>query len=451
MGFFYYFMVASFSGHYIKVIAMSNTNQNQNPETSTEESKVATPICEMTLEQLKEIMPCKGYSYINKDNKEMFIRWFELNDLNTPQINALSDKQMCDIYDDEKGMLLRTVKRMRAMDIRTRPATLDRLQIEAVRSAVSADSIAQGMADSIIKAVLSANEKAVSSEDVRRIVREEMPLRQSQGTKAKPQVIEIRQPERDPVLIEGLVHKEFSHVLKMCPVENVMLVGGAGSGKTTIARQVAKALSLPFYFTGAVQHEAKLLGFINPHGKYVETSFYRAWTQGGIFLMDEMDASDPQALLAINASLDCNLCDFPCGVVEKHKDFHFIGASNTFGKGATMDYIGRNVQDEAGRSRWYYIGIDYDEAMEESLALSFAPASIALGWCKYVRAVRKAVENLCERHVVSPRTTIKGVKALSLGIDRDKVENAVLWHGMDDERKKRVLEEAKKICGGLLP
>lgn len=434
---------------------MSNTNKNQNQtdnETSNEtDEPKAKPICEMSLDELKLAMPCQGYCYISKENKEMFLRWFELQGLNQAQINALSEKQMCDIYDDESGMLLRSVKKMRAMDIRTRPSTLDRMQINAVRDAVNAESIAQGMADSIIKAVLSANERSVSSDDVRRIVREEMPLRQSQGTKAKPTVIEIRKPDCDPVQIEGLVHSEFSHVLKMSPVENVMLVGGAGSGKTTIARQVAKALGLPFYFTGAVQHEAKLLGFINPHGKYVETAFYRAWTQGGVFLMDEMDASDPQALLAINASLDCNLCDFPCGVVEKHKDFHFIGASNTFGKGATMDYIGRNVQDEAGRSRWYYIEINYDEAMEEALALSFAPASIALGWCKYVRAVRKAVENLCERHVVSPRTTIKGVKALSLGITRDKVENAVLWHGMDDERKKRVLEEAKKICGGLLP
>lgn len=435
---------------------MSNTNQNQNQNQNetfneTDEPK-AKPICEMSLDELKNEMPSQGYSYISKENKEMFLRWFNLQGLSTPQINALSDKQMCDIYDDESGMLLRSVKKMRAMDIRSRPATLDRLQINAVRDAVNAESIAQNMADSIIKAVLSANERSVTSDDVRRIVREEMPLRHSEGgKKAKPTVIEIRKPDCDPVQIEGLVHSEFSHVLKMSPVENVMLVGGAGSGKTTIARQVAKALGLPFYFTGAVQHEAKLLGFINPHGKYVETAFYRAWTQGGVFLMDEMDASDPQALLAINASLDCNLCDFPCGVVEKHKDFHFIGASNTFGKGATMDYIGRNVQDEAGRSRWYYIGIDYDEAMEEAIALSFAPAEIALGWCKYVRSVRKAVENLCERHVVSPRTTIKGVKALSLGIPRDKVENAVLWHGMDDERKKRVLEEAKKICGGLLP
>lgn len=427
-------------------------NDNAGNETNaTTEPKVEKPISEMTAVELSLHMPQRGYGYLTKENRPYYERFFILWGLTVPQINALSDKQIIDLYDDQSNMLIRTVKSMRAMDIRSRPATLDRVQINAVRDAVNAEALAQSMSDSIIKAVLSANSKSVSIDDVRRIVREEMPLRHSEGKSSKPRIIEIRKPDSEPVQIEGLVHAEFKHVLTMAPRENVMLVGGAGSGKTTLARQVAKALGLPFYFTGAVQHEAKLLGFINPHGKYVETAFYRAWTQGGVFLMDEMDASDPQALLAINASLDCNLCDFPCGVVEKHKDFHFIGASNTFGKGATMDYIGRNAQDEAGRSRWYYIQINYDEAMEEAIALSLAPADIALGWCKYVRAIRKAVEELHERHVVSPRTTIKGVKALAAGIARDKVEDAVLWHGMDAERKARVLEEAKKVCGGVLP
>jgi hypothetical protein len=427
-------------------------NDNAGNETPiTTEPKVEKPISEMNAVEVQEKLPARGYAYLTKENRPYYERFFILWGLTVPQINALSDKQIIDLYDDESNMLIRTVKGMRAMDIRSRPATLDRVQINAVRDAVNAEALAQSMSDSIIKAVISANSKTITLDDVRRVVREEMPLRHSERANGKPRIIEIRKPDCEPVQIEGLVHSEFKHVLTMASRENVMLVGGAGSGKTTLARQVAKALGLPFYFTGAVQHEAKLLGFINPHGKYVETAFYRAWTQGGVFLMDEMDASDPQALLAINASLDCELCDFPCGVVEKHKDFHFIGASNTFGKGATMDYIGRNVQDEAGRSRWYYIQINYDEAMEETIALSHAPAEIALGWCKYVRAVRKAVEDLHERHVVSPRTTIKGVKALSAGIPRDKVEDAVLWHGMDAERKARVLEEAKKICGGVLP
>lgn len=417
-----------------------------------------TPIHDWTIEMLRDALPSRGYAYIadsdavgyHENTREHFRRWFHLMGVSDSQFNALNDTQIKDVYDDRKDGLLRTVIKMRPADIRTRPATLSHLEVNRVRELVDAEKMAVAMSDSIVKAMVHASQNAVSMDDVRRIVREEMPLASIRGS-SKPRIIKIQKGDDEPRVIEGIVHKKFDRVLKMATRDNVMLVGGAGSGKTTIARQVAKALQLPFYFTGAVPHEAKLLGFINPHGKYVETAFYRAWTTGGIFLMDEIDASDPQALLAINAALDNGICDFPNGMVEKHKDFHFIGAANTFGKGATMDYIGRNAQDEAGRSRWFYIHIEYDEVMEEQIATQFAPEEITVGWCKYIRAVRKAVETLSERHIVSPRSTIKGARALAIGIPRDEVEEAVLWHGMDAERKRRVLEEAKKLCGGLLP
>lgn len=442
-------LLASIAGGYTKGDAMSNPQNEMQPNNETINPIVITPVSEMDEVQLLSVLPSRGYANCTPTNREAYERWLTLKGASESQINALSDTQVTDIYDDRKDFMLRSMLKMRASDIRSKPATLDGIQINRVRDAVKADEMASAMSDSIVRAMVMVNTKQVTLDDVRKIVREELPLRQSSS--GKPRSIVIKRDDHEPVTIEGVVHKEFAHVLKMATRDNVMMVGGAGSGKTTLARQVAKALALPFYFTGAVPHEAKLLGFINPHGKYVETAFYRAWTTGGIFLMDEIDASDPQALLAINAALDNGICDFPCGMVEKHKDFHFIGAANTFGKGATMEFIGRNAQDEAGRSRWYYIQIDYDEAMEETIALSFASADIAYGWCKYIRCVRKAVADLCERHVVSPRSTIKGAKALQAGITRDKVENAVLWHGMDDERKRRVLEKAKEICGGELP
>ena len=452
---------------------MTHPTDNTNPETATEvkpkgyaemthEEKHShrknTLLSEWTIEMLRDALPSRGYAYItereenseSENTREHFRRWFNLMGVSDSQFNALNDAQLKDVYDDKRDGLLRTVIKMRPADIRTRPATLSHLEVNRVRELVDAEKMAFAMSDSIVKAMVHASQNAVSMDDVRRIVREEMPLASIRGS-SKPRVIKIQQGDDEPRVIEGIVHKKFDRVLKMATRDNVMLVGGAGSGKTTIARQVANALKLPFYFTGAVPHEAKLLGFINPHGKYVETAFYRAWTNGGIFLMDEIDASDPQALLAINAALDNGICDFPNGMVEKHKDFHFIGAANTFGKGATMDYIGRNAQDEAGRSRWFYIHIEYDEVMEEQIATQFAPEEITVGWCKYIRAVRKAVETLSERHIVSPRSTIKGARALAIGIPRDEVEEAVLWHGMDAERKRRVLEEAKKLCGGLLP
>jgi hypothetical protein len=458
--------LASMPWRYTNLFAMTHPTDNPNPATATPKTYAEmshnerqkyqneTPLSEWTMEMLTMAMPSRGYGYISEDanmcNTEAhYNRWFNLMGVSDAQFNALNDKQRMDVYDDKRDGLLRTVIKMRPADIRTRPATLSHIEVNRVRECIDADKMATAMSDSIVKAMVHATQNAVTLDDVRRIVRDELPLASMKG--GKPRVIKIQQGDEEARVIEGIVHKKFDRVLKMCTRDNVMLVGGAGSGKTTIARQVAGALKLPFYFTGAIPHEAKLLGFINPHGKYVETAFYRAWTTGGVFLMDEVDASDPQAMLSINAALDNGICDFPNGMVEKHKDFHFIGAANTFGKGATMDYIGRNAQDEAGRSRWFYIHIEYDEVMEETIAQQFAPEEITLGWCKYIRAVRKAVETLSERHIVSPRSTIKGARALAIGIPRDEVEDAVLWHQMDGERKRRILEEAKKLCGGLLP
>lgn len=424
---------------------MSIPNTQNNEQNSNAEEK---PINEWSMEELMCVIPARGYALVNPETRPMYEHWLTLQGFSESVVNALNDRQMSDIYDDRTDTLLRTLKKMRAMDVRSRPATLDGLQVRAARDLLNADALASSISDGIIKAAVAAFKSGVTMEDVRKVVREELPLRHSQRGGGK-RVIEIKRDDYASVTIEGIVHKEFSHVLAMATKDNVMLVGGAGSGKTTLARQVAKALNLPFYFTGAVPHEAKLLGFINPHGQYVGTAFHKAWTQGGVFLMDEIDASDPQALLSINAALDNGICDFPCGMVEKHKDFHFIGAANTFGKGATMEYIGRNAQDEAGRSRWYYVTIDYDENMEEAIASNLAPVEVYAPWCRYIRLVRAAVLDLGERHVVSPRSTIKGIKALAAGISRDRVENAVLWHGMEDDRRKRILDKAKELNKGV--
>lgn len=70
-----------------------------------------------------------------------------------------------------------------------------------------------------------------------------------------------------------------------------------------ICQQVAEALGLDFYFTNAVTQEYKLTGFIDANGNYQETQFYKAFTKGGLFFLDEMDASIPETLIILNAAI----------------------------------------------------------------------------------------------------------------------------------------------------
>ena len=236
----------------------------------------------------------------------------------------------------------------------------------------------------------------------------------------RPVRIEIKQGSTIRVLPNAHRHAVFADVLAALSVrENVYLVGGAGSGKTTIAAQAAESLELPFYSTGAVGMAYQLQGFINAEGKYMETDLYRAYTGGGVFLFDEIDASSAQALLAFNAIAANDLAAFPCGTVKRHPDFVIVAAANTFGAGADAQYVGRSQLDAATLDRFAFIPMDYDEKLE--LAISPNDA-----WTRHVQAFRRAVRELKLRHVVSPRASIKGGKLLSAGLAWDRVEQLVL-------------------------
>ena len=116
----------------------------------------------------------------------------------------------------------------------------------------------------------------------------------------------------------------------------MFLAGPAGSGKNVICKQIAKALDLDFYFSNAVTQEYKLTGFTDANGTYHESQFYKAFRNGGLFMLDEMDASIPEVLIILNAAIANRYFDFPApiGYVEAHPDFRVVAAGNTFGNGA---------------------------------------------------------------------------------------------------------------------
>jgi len=102
-----------------------------------------------------------------------------------------------------------------------------------------------------------------------------------------------------------LVHKQFLDVIKAVTCGNIALVGPAGVGKTTMAMQIADAMGLNFYFNGAINSEYKLSGFMDAQGRIVSTPFRKAFTEGGLYLFDEIDASMPSALLARSGGCIC--------------------------------------------------------------------------------------------------------------------------------------------------
>lgn len=254
--------------------------------------------------------------------------------------------------------------------------------------------------------------------------------------------VKIVTPNSETVESIGLHHCQFEEVLTAVQCGNVCLVGPAGSGKTTLVGQIAKALGLPFYFTGAITSEFKLTGFINAQGNIVRTPFRDAYENGGVFLFDEMDASTPQAVLAFNNGLANDAMDFPDACVPRHKDFYCVAAANTFWTGADLMYVGRNQLDAASLDRFTFIEFNYDERLE----LLLGPDR---GFTRLVQAYRKAAQELKIAHVISPRASIVGGKLLKAGMPADRVIQVQVLKGLRGEDAEKLKNRANGIASAM--
>lgn len=239
------------------------------------------------------------------------------------------------------------------------------------------------------------------------------------------------------VKVDGVQHEKFETVLKfVANNEPVFLTGAAGSGKNVLCKQVAQALGLDFYFTNAVTQEYKLTGFTDANGVYQQTQFYKAFTQGGVFMLDEMDASIPEVLVILNAAIANRYFDFPApiGYVEAHPNFRVIAAGNTTGNGADFEYVGRSQLDAASLDRFAVIEIDYSPTIENAVAGNDAEL------VDFCRAFRKSAQMAGCSIIVSYRGIGRLAKMLQI-LSIEEALQTCLIKGLDVDSVKMITNE----------
>lgn len=194
-------------------------------------------------------------------------------------------------------------------------------------------------------------------------------------------------------------HFKKAEILKLVDAGlATMLVGPAGSGKTTIAMSVAEELNLDFYSLSMTRQTtlSHLLGFISVNGSYIESQLYKAATQGGLFLADEIDAGDPNVLLSLN-TIENGYIAFPTGVVQIHEDFRLIATANP--QNEHHNYVGRSKLDAATLDRFDIVDIPLDLDLEKSL--------VDDDTVRRVQALREILKNNNSSKSVSMRDSLR--------------------------------------------
>lgn len=231
--------------------------------------------------------------------------------------------------------------------------------------------------------------------------------------------------------------------------KNIMLVGPRGIGKTEMVIQAAKALhavfpemaELPFMITSP-QMKHEVTGYGNAMGEAVRTEFTKGYVSPGITLIEEMDRSEPTALIAMNAAMANKIMDTPViGMIEQHPLCNIIATANTAGVGATEEYVTANQLDASTRDRFIYLSMEFDA----ELAVQIARGDMHL--VDFVKKWNEAceycglIQNTCSYRAL---TDIKDLRDMGFTV-REALENVVLKACVPKDNLRSVLDRMKDI------
>lgn len=153
----------------------------------------------------------------------------------------------------------------------------------------------------------------------------------------------------------------LDHPLNIQSKEWAMIVGESGSGKSTLAVDYANRKGVEYV---KQQGTAQLtvddfIGYKSiTTGEYFRSLLRDAVEFGKIYILDEIDACNPNTLLVLNG-LKQDYFQFPDKLVKIHDNFRFIATANTLNY--SEDYNSRSPMDKATISRFNIIEYNMKE------------------------------------------------------------------------------------------
>jgi len=187
-------------------------------------------------------------------------------------------------------------------------------------------------------------------------------------------------------------------------INNIWMVGPAGCGKSTMVKQAAVALGKQFHIIscGIGTSAAIFEGYKYPSRE--ATDFSKYYAQDSIILIDEMTALDPSVAQVLNAALANDMIITTTGPVYRNPNCIIVATSNTFGNGASRQYVANNQLDASTIDRFVggIIEVDYSKEYESQFDEEVVT---------YVNAIRSIIKDNELRRIASTRMIINGCKS----------------------------------------
>lgn len=184
-------------------------------------------------------------------------------------------------------------------------------------------------------------------------------------------------------------------------IHNVWMVGPAGCGKSTMARNVAKELDIPYLCIscGIGTSATEFVGYKYPQRE--STKFAEYYAKPSIILIDEMTALDPAVGQVLNAALANGEIETTTGLVSRHPECIIIATSNTFGNGASRQYVANNQLDASTIDRFIggIIEVNYSVEYESQYDTDVV---------NYVWKLREIIKECNLRRIASTRMIQSG-------------------------------------------
>lgn len=247
----------------------------------------------------------------------------------------------------------------------------------------------------------------------------------------------------EPVTIEG-AHRDLPKlVARLNAGMYVLLTGPAGTGKSYMAHDAAKALQVPCYdLSVTLQTQEWKVAGAHSAVVFIRGTIREAYENGGVLLIDEFDNGSPNFLAGLNLLLSSDTYTFADGVtVQRHPQFYVVGTANTIGEGGTAQYRARQALDAATLDRFTFMFVDIDPAIEEMIAAQYlADATMRADLLRLVRVSRLngAENNL--RVVITPRAVEAGAKMLAIGEPMENVISDRITRGCSPDVAEKLLE-----------